>query len=79
MNSFLKDIVKESKNEYAGVVADGVEAGDVSTTLTVGHISSMRYSAVVYTAVYLLIKSQQSLANPVPERPSLLLDSARVS
>ena len=29
MSNFLNDIVKESKNEFAGVVADGVEAGDV--------------------------------------------------
>ena len=27
MNDFLKDIIKETGNEYASLVADGVEAG----------------------------------------------------
>jgi len=29
MNDFLKDVIKETGNEYAGIVSDGVEAGDV--------------------------------------------------
>ena len=29
MNEFLKDIIKETGNEYASLVSDGVEAGDV--------------------------------------------------
>ena len=28
MNDFLKDIIKETGNEYASLVSDGVEAGD---------------------------------------------------
>ena len=28
MNDFLKDVIKETGNEYAGIVSDGVEAGD---------------------------------------------------
>ena len=28
--SFLKDIVKDIGNEYAGIVSDGVSAGDLS-------------------------------------------------
>ena len=31
MSDFLKNIVKEVGNEYASIVDDGVEAGDVST------------------------------------------------
>ena len=31
MNDFLKDIIKETGNEYASLVADGVEAGDTDT------------------------------------------------
>ena len=30
--SFIKDLVKASGNEYAGIVADGVAAGAVSYT-----------------------------------------------
>ena len=29
MNDFLKDVIKETGNEYAAVVSEGVEAGDV--------------------------------------------------
>ena len=29
MNDFLKDVIKETGNEYAGIVSEGVEAGDV--------------------------------------------------
>ena len=28
MNDFLKDIIKETGNEYAAIVADGIEAGE---------------------------------------------------
>ena len=33
---FLNDIVKESKERFAGVVADGVEAGDVQGFIDTG-------------------------------------------
>ena len=36
MNDFLKNIVKEVGNEYASIVDDGVEAGDVSTFIDTG-------------------------------------------
>lgn len=49
MNNFLKDIVKESKNEYAGVVADGVEAGDVSTYIDSG---SYIFNALLSGSLY---------------------------
>ena len=29
MNNFLKDIIKETGNEYAGLVSDGVDSADV--------------------------------------------------
>ena len=36
MSDFLKSIVKEVGNEYAAIVDDGVEAGDVSTFIDTG-------------------------------------------
>jgi len=36
LNDFLKNIVKEVGNEYAAIVDDGVEAGDVSTFIDTG-------------------------------------------
>ena len=36
MNDFLKDIIKETGNEYASLVSDGVEAGDVDSFIDTG-------------------------------------------
>ena len=36
MNDFLKDVIKETGNEYAAVVSDGVEAGDVENFIDTG-------------------------------------------
>ncbi len=36
MNDFLKDVIKETGNEYAQVVSDGVEAGDVENFIDTG-------------------------------------------
>ena len=36
MNDFLKDIIKTTGNEYASLVADGVEAGDVDSFIDTG-------------------------------------------
>ena len=49
MSNFLQDIVKESKNEFAGVVADGVEAGDVSTFIDSG---SYIFNALLSGSIY---------------------------
>lgn len=49
MNNFLQEIVKESKNEFAGVVADGVEAGDVSTFVDTG---SYIFNALLSGSLY---------------------------
>jgi RecA/RadA recombinase len=35
-NSFLKDIIKTTGNEYAALVSDGVEAGDVESFIDTG-------------------------------------------
>jgi len=36
MNTFLKDIIKTTGNEYAALVSDGVEAGDVESFIDTG-------------------------------------------
>ena len=35
-NNFLKDIIKSTGNEYASLVEDGVEAGDVESFIQTG-------------------------------------------
>ena len=37
MNDFLKDIIKETGNEYASLVSDGVEAGDNDSFIAVSY------------------------------------------
>ena len=36
MSDFLKDIIKETGNEFAAIVDDGVEAGDVANFIDTG-------------------------------------------
>ena len=36
VNDFLKDIIKSTGNEYASLVEDGVEAGDVENFIDTG-------------------------------------------
>ena len=36
MSDFLKDIIKETGNEFADIVDDGVEAGDVANFIDTG-------------------------------------------
>ena len=40
MNDFLKDVIKETGNEYAAVVSEGVEAGDVESFIDTGSEST---------------------------------------
>ena len=46
---FLKDIVKETGNEYAAIVADGVEAGDVDSFIDTG---SYIFNALLSGSIY---------------------------
>ena len=46
---FLKDIAKQAGNEYAGLVADGVEAGDVSSFIDTG---SYIFNALLSGSIY---------------------------
>ncbi|UNH61264.1 recombinase [Synechococcus phage S-SZBM1] len=47
--SFLNDVVKEIGNEYAGVVSDGIAAGDVSTFIDTG---SYLFNALVSGSIF---------------------------
>ena len=47
--SFLTDMIKETGNEYAGVVADGVEAGDVESFIDSG---SYALNALLSGSIY---------------------------
>ena len=46
---FLKDIAKQAGNEYAGLVADGVEAGDVDNFIDTG---SFIFNALLSGSIY---------------------------
>jgi len=39
MSDFLKDIIKETGNEYAGIVSEGLETGDVDSFIDTGSYS----------------------------------------
>ena len=49
MNDFLKDIIKETGNEYATLVSEGVEAGDVDSFIDTGsHALNALLSGSIY-------------------------------
>ena len=49
MNDFLKDIIKTTGNEYAALVSDGVEAGDVENFIDTG---SYVFNALLSGSIY---------------------------
>ena len=49
MNDFLKDIIKTTGNEYAALVSDGVEAGDVDSFIDTG---SYVFNALLSGSIY---------------------------
>ena len=49
MNDFLKDIIKVTGNEYAALVDDGVEAGDVNSFIDTG---SYIFNALLSGSIY---------------------------
>ena len=49
MNDFLKDIIKTTGNEYAALVSDGVEAGDVDSFIDTG---SYVFNALLSGSLY---------------------------
>ena len=49
MSDFLKDIIKTTGNEYASLVSDGVEAGDVDSFIDTG---SYIFNALLSGSIY---------------------------
>lgn len=59
MTNFLKDIIKETGNEYASLVSDGVEAGDVDSFIDTG---SYVFNALLGGSIYNGIPSNKITA-----------------
>ena len=59
VNDFLKDIIKSTGNEYAALVEDGVEAGDVSSFIQTG---SYVFNALLSGSIYGGLPSNKILA-----------------
>tara|TARA_R100001463_G_scaffold118403_1_gene174152 strand:+ start:636 stop:860 length:225 start_codon:yes stop_codon:yes gene_type:complete len=49
MNDFLKDIIKETGNEYATLASDGVTGGDVSSFIDTG---SYAFNALLSGSIF---------------------------
>ena len=49
MSNFLKDIIKETGNEYAGLVSDGVDSADVTNFIDTG---SYAFNALLSGSIY---------------------------
>ena len=58
-NDFLKDIIKSTGNEYASLVEDGVEAGDVESFIDTG---SYIFNALLSGSIYGGLPSNKLLA-----------------
>ena len=49
MSDFLKDIIKETGNEYAGLVSEGVDSADVTSFIDTGSYS---FNALLSGSIY---------------------------
>jgi len=49
MSDFLKDIIKETGNEYAGLVSDGIDSADVTSFIDTGSYS---FNALLSGSIY---------------------------
>ena len=55
MNDFLKDVIKETGNEYAGIVSDGA-TGNLNPIYTLGSSSiSLELGIIYFPSFYLLL------------------------
>ena len=53
---FLDTVIKDSGNEFASIVSDGVAAGDVTDYVDTGSYILMLFAVDQYMVGYLLIK-----------------------
>ena len=59
MSNFLKDIIKETGNEFATIAKDGVTGGDVDSFIDTGSYSFNALLQVQFMVVYQIIVLQQ--------------------
>ena len=71
MSNFLKDVIKETGNEYAALASDGISGGDVTNFIDTGSYLSTHYYQVVFTVVYQETELQQSLVKQQQVKLSL--------
>ena len=67
-SNFLKDIVKETGNEYAGLVSDGIEAGDVESFIDSGSYALNAFYREASTEGSLQTKLPPLLENRLQEK-----------
>ena len=70
--SFLKDVVKEIGNDYAGILADG-SVGDIGGYVDTGSYIFNALVSGVSEVVFLLIRSLLSQENHLQVRHSFVL------
>ena len=71
MSDFLKDIIKETGNEFATLAKDGVAGGDVDSFIDTDSYSLMHYYPVLFLVVYQAIVLQQLLVKLLQVKLSL--------
>lgn len=77
--SFLNSVIKELDNEYAGIVEDGVAAGDCGGFVDTGsYIFNALLSGSIFGG-YLTTRLQLSLVSHLLEKLSLLCQSLNTS
>ena len=72
MSNFLKNVIKETGNEYGTIVSDGLATADVSGYVDTGSFMCLMLCApVLYMVGYLKIRSQRLQASRQQARHSL--------
>ena len=69
--SFLKNVIKETGNEFGTIAADGLSTADISGMWILAAIFLMPYAAVVFTVGYLRTKLQRLQESRQQARRSL--------
>ena len=50
--SFLNSVIKDSKNEYASFVSDGIAAGDIESFIDTGSYMAVSYTHLTLPTIY---------------------------
>ena len=71
MSNFLKNVIKETGNEYGTIVSDGLATADVSVAMSIlGVLFLMLFVPVAFMVGYLKIKLLQSPESQQQEKHS---------